>query len=225
MRPIMAKAVGYMKPTIDSTTRLYVPFNEGVGTVAKDYSQYGNHAQLTDVEWSNKGFNGAGKFNGSSAFGNCDNDPSLSITDVIMIEVWMKPDVLDVALPIGGKGAGWHFTRYSSNTIVFSFKDGAGAWQITLSNSIINLNWHHVIITREGAINKIYIDGVLDKTQTIGTSGLVSLPANTVNIGKSIADNWCGTAYFSGTIDEVRIYNQALSAAQTAADCYEVVCN
>ena len=82
MKPIMAKAIGYMQPTIDPNMRLYVPFNEGVGAIAKDYSQYGNHAQFTDVEWSiGKGGN-TGVFNGTSSYCDCGNDASLNFSAI-----------------------------------------------------------------------------------------------------------------------------------------------
>lgn len=224
MRPVMVKAVGYMKPDIDPNTRLYVPFNEGVGSVAKDYSQYGNHAQLTDVEWSPGGFNGAGKFNGSTSFGNCGNPASLNLTDAT-IEVWVNSDDISNAGIIGRFNA-WGDPNNKGRALYvqnekmrFEVADGSGNRQYiesSVSSGWTNI-WNYIVGIQDSEKIYLYRNGVsIDSKDVTGfTHNPVDLP-----IGKTVW-NW----YFNGTIDEVRIYAKAQSAAQSAADCYEVVCH
>ena len=224
MRPIMAKAIGYTKPDIDPNTRLYVPFNEGVGSVAKDYSQYGNHAQLTDVEWSPDGFNGAGKFNGSSSFGNCGNDASLNTTDAITIEAWVKTT-------FNNKGILYKGGDYENGDYGLSISSTGKARGILNdvgfvigTKSIDDGNWYHIGATYDkdaGGIDevKIYIDAVLDGTDDYST--VIQTSVDTLKIGYYHFSPY----YFNGTIDNVIVSSTARSAAQIAADCYEVVCS
>ena len=223
----MAKAIGYMKPDIDPNMRLYVPFNEGVGSIAKDYSQYGNHAQLTDVEWSPDGFNGAGKFNGSSSYGDCGNNASLNTTDAITIEAWVKPNAFGTSTTTILKNQGSAPTRFPF--VIGSWSDwgnnwGAGfydgSWHTVDIGSLISTEiWHYTIFTYNGVNLKIYVDGILkDNLNYVG-----SLPVSTGSLG--IGAFAGSDRYFNGTIDNIRIYNRALSAPQILADCYGVVCN
>jgi hypothetical protein len=78
-------------------------------------------------------------------------------------------------------------------------------------------NWHHVAFVNEAAnSHKFYIDGALDKTDT-------SVWAKTVNntqpvyIGKYHNYTY-GQTYFTGDIDDVRVYNNTRSLAQIAND-------
>lgn len=81
MKPILVKVLFGNCGTIDQNTKLYCPFNEGIGDVAKDYSQYGNNAVLTDIKWGLGGGDNTGIFNGESSYGNCGNDVSLEFNE------------------------------------------------------------------------------------------------------------------------------------------------
>jgi hypothetical protein len=69
--------------------------------------------------------------------------------------------------------------------------------------------WHHVVATCDGSNIYLYLDGVL-KAQTTASwwTGSTSWPTNQWNIGR---DNNDSTYFFRGSLDEVRIYNRALS--------------
>lgn len=223
-RMIRAKAVGYMKPDIDPNTRLYVPFNEGVGEVAKDYSQYGNHAQLTDVEWG-IGINGnAGVFNGVSSYGDCGNDASLDITDAITIKAWAIPDVAQT--PAGWYGiAGWTNAYLRGGLKIHNTRLYWDAWcrdplkqcGVKEGPVITEGIWQHVAGTYIADTGKLwlYLNGLGTEFTITGT---VSEDAGNVNIGRLLS--WD----FNGTIAPVIIKALTESAAQSAANCYEV-CN
>ena len=80
------------------------------------------------------------------------------------------------------------------------------------SNTVLSLNqWHHVVCTYDGANVKIYIDGALDKTSA-SVSGNIYTSTNPLVLGEL---NPTGTAMpFKGMMDEVQIYNRALSASE-----------
>lgn len=72
--------------------------------------------------------------------------------------------------------------------------------------SYANGNWHYLAVTFDGNHMILYLDGVQVNTETTtlatGTSQL--------NIGRAIT----ASNYYNGVLDEVRIYNEALSASQ-----------
>ena len=77
--------------------------------------------------------------------------------------------------------------------------------------------WHHVVMTRVRAsgLVTLYVDGAQVGTVTAGTTSLTSSPV--LWFGTS-GD---GTKFLDGSLDEVAVYGQALSAA-TVADHYDV---
>lgn len=222
-RAIRAKAISYMNgPTIDPNTRLYVPFSEGIGSVAKDYSQYGNHAVLTDVEWG-IGLNGnAGVFNGVSSYGDCGNHASLNITDAIMTEAWLNiasftfdRDIISKFNPSINLGYLLMFSS-SNNTLRFYSGGSVASNGATTSSGVVQDTWMHVVGLYDRTDTKIYING---EWKDDAITPLAPVPCSTdLFLGQRSG----GTGRFNGTINEVIIKALAESAAQIAADCYEV---
>jgi hypothetical protein len=81
-----------------------------------------------------------------------------------------------------------------------------GKTKTVASNAVIDKNcWNHIVCTYSGSASKIYINGVLDKN--LACTGTIRTVADNVLIG--LGPN---TSFpFLGTIDEVKIYNKALS--------------
>jgi photosystem II stability/assembly factor-like uncharacterized protein len=88
-----------------------------------------------------------------------------------------------------------------------SVADGYSATLVQNSNE-----WHNYAVTFDGSKVKIFIDGVLDK-ETSTSETLVSLTSAILQIGYS--DN--NLDWFEGKIDDIRIYNRALSNAEVQA--------
>lgn len=85
-------------------------------------------------------------------------------------------------------------------------------------NGTINVNdgnWHHVAVTYDPTPTtnryKLYVDGVLDTQGNISTALNVGTDTNII-IGRRINPSFGG--FFDGPIDEVRIWNVALTQAQ-----------
>ena len=72
--------------------------------------------------------------------------------------------------------------------------------------------WTHIAGTYDGATLRFYVNGV--QISSRAQTGLMAASSNPLQIG---GDSIFGQ-YFQGTIDEVRVYNQALSAAQIQSD-------
>ena len=102
-------------------------------------------------------------------------------------------------------------SSYSANmalTLGFSTNTGVGfaigsTWKYNAGSGLNDGNWHHMVATRTGTTYKIYIDTV--DTAFLG-GGYAYTNANTIGKG-----NFGGN--FAGNIDEVGIWNSALSSA------------
>lgn len=96
------------------------------------------------------------------------------------------------------------FGVYTNNNLGLGGQCNTPFVPVAASN-LANLNWHHIVGTYDGSRVKLYIDGVL-KTD-VARSGLFR-GNDAIGIGGNAGE------YFHGTIDEVYIYNRALSASE-----------
>jgi hypothetical protein len=74
--------------------------------------------------------------------------------------------------------------------------------------------WYHVVAVYDGTSMKIYKNGVALPGST-SFSGNIGTSSYNVNIGQRVGDN---SYRWNGSIDEVKIYNRALSASEILAD-------
>jgi len=108
---------------------------------------------------------------------------------------------------------GWLF-QGNSNSLGFAIgAGGGGAGNFIGVGSTVNPfdgQWHHIAGTWDGSTIRFYVDGVLQGTQPFTTPVNNTRP---MNIGYS----WGGGApqrFFDGQVDEVEIFNRALSVAE-----------
>jgi len=81
------------------------------------------------------------------------------------------------------------------------------------SGTALPLNiWTHLAFSYDGATLRLYINGVQVGTQAL--TGPIAASTGSLRIG----GNAVWGEYFKGLIDEVRIYNRALSAGEILAD-------
>ncbi|MDD5696404.1 MAG: LamG domain-containing protein [Candidatus Pacebacteria bacterium] len=100
-----------------------------------------------------------------------------------------------------------------SNDFLLSNYDGKLAWYdefggdpVDTGKFIADNTWHHVVVARDITSLVFYVDGVPVKT---GTTGTDSVRNDNIEIGRAQWTTY--KSYFNGFIDEVRIYNRALS--------------
>jgi hypothetical protein len=103
-----------------------------------------------------------------------------------------------------GSVAMWNTGLNSDGSVFFELANTDQ--QVSSVKSVNDNNWHHVSFVRIGAVKYLYIDGVLDSS-AVGPNTPDVSNASTLTIGKGICP---GT--YGGLIDDVRIYNRALSA-------------
>ena len=189
--------------------------DEGTGTTAYDGSDEGNDGTLIhDPKWTTGKSGSALQFDGVDDYVDCGNDESLDITDAITIEAWVKYPII----PTDGLKHKALERRYDA--FYFGFHGSPAKWvfRILINGTNTKLEttpqpvdtWHHYVLTYNGSYVQSYIDG----QTSLGASRSGSLDAwydrsENFRIGSQ------GGAYpFNGTIDDVRIYNRALSAEE-----------
>lgn len=107
-------------------------------------------------------------------------------------------------------------TPTSGSTIRFAITTGgSGAEQRINGAAALTTGWHHVAVTLSGSTGRLYVDGVQVGQNTAMTLKPSSLGNTTQNwIGRS---EYSGDPYINAQIDQFRIYNRALSAAEILA--------
>ncbi len=138
-------------------------------------------------------------------------------TGAFALEAWVKTTAAADAVILQQRGGlvpngfdGEYVLSLTTTGKVYWFiYNGGYEFNFTSNLSVNDGNWHHVAVTREAdGSGRIYIDGVLDQSQA-GTA--VALVGYDVVIGR---DELSGNQYFTGDLEEVRIWNTARTAFQ-----------
>lgn len=146
------------------------------------------------------------------------NDAELEPSN-ITVSAWVKPTgsgnrvICSNYRSAGSQSNGWRLMLTSSG-VQFQILNEPNYGTASLSGSSIeNGNWHHVVGTFDGTSVKLYYDGVLETTTAFAyTPAYIS---NAFRIGSILTNS--GEAYFfDGAIDDVRMYNRALSDLEVA---------
>lgn len=102
-----------------------------------------------------------------------------------------------------------------SNKQLYGRSDTAAIYHLVGSvNPISNNEWHHAAYVIDESVRgvRLYLDGILQDVDTL--TGTVNQTAEPLSIGRYYYNN----AYdFSGTIDDLYIYNRALSSSEVTA--------
>jgi hypothetical protein len=152
-------------------------------------------------------------FDGSSGYVSIPDSPSLdSFTTNITIELWLKVNQTSANADWRGivsKGnTAWELVGTSgSGTLTFTAVSGV---DLIGFRSINDEQWHHVAAVYDGTNMYLYVDGTLDAS----TPATGMIPQN--NYPLSLGEDPDGPLpyYFNGLIDEVSLYNRALSAPE-----------
>jgi hypothetical protein len=203
----IAELVGYWK------------FDEGSGNITYDLSDYNNEGTINGGPmWVVGKIGAALEFDGSDDFIDCGNDSSLNINDKITVAAWVKTTSTAHGYFVS-KGTTWdeigHYAIGQEYNVPLTFQleiAGSGGTIELDSNVAVNDGqWHHIVGVYDDPDAKVYVDGVEENTMT-GPSRLTGSAVGGLTIGQRGSGNIIG-----GIIDEVRIYNQALTEPEILA--------
>jgi hypothetical protein len=200
-------------------------FNQGSGTTAVDSSGNGITGTIAGATWTTAGKNGnALSFNGSSAYVDLGAPAALNGTGSMTWEAWVRatssPADDGQIIARSNSGGGWQL-KTSPDTGPQTFGvaiSGSGGRVQRYSNTIRALNtWYHVagVYNATARTLDIYVNGVLDNGVLRG--GPVPASQNVANVNVNIGRR-SGGFYFAGVIDDVRVYNRALTQAEIQSD-------
>jgi hypothetical protein len=187
---------------------------------AKDSTPYGNNGTIYEASSTvdRKGkANGALSFDGVDDYVEVPNSASFNLTNGFTIEVWIKPQAAQFDSKLVTKvGVSNSFGFYYSPDMFYFYMTTSGSsWRASWLSQAPTLNlWQHLAVTYDNNNTfKFYRDGILIDTDTATWSGSLVNNSDSLNIG---GGGWGGSPDIK-TIDEVRIYNRALSAGEIKA--------
>lgn len=194
----------------------YWPLNEGVGTVAGDSSGGGYTGTITAATWANGKRGKALSFDGSGDFVSAPVTASsiLNISgNTITQSAWVYPTANVTNGTIATRNAGYYFQRHSDGTLAM-YLYGTNSPGYHYSTGTVPLNqWSHVAYTYNGSVITFYINGVAAGTAN-NTGNITQLTGYENEPFRIGWDSSTDIRYWSGLIDDVRVYNRALSATE-----------
>jgi hypothetical protein len=190
-------------------------FEEGGGNIVNDSSGNGNTGVIMGgAIWTTGRFGGALSFDGTSAGITVDDSPSLDLTAAMTLEAWVYPGSIAQWDPVLRKGvlpADDYILFASTGDTMTPAVYCAGFDDNVYAPSAIPADaWTYLAATYDGTNAIIYTNGVL--AVSVPNDTPINTSTNSLTIGSATP------AYFLGTIDELRIYNVALTAAQIQVD-------
>lgn len=159
------------------------------------------------------------RFDGTSGHVNCGTAGALNFggTAPMTIEAWVRTGPLVSPGPhrtiiskfdLNVAGA-WLMTVDGAGKAAFSRE--VAPYFVSGTTTLPLHEWHHVAAVHDGATTSIYVDGVLEASAPRGSSA--TAPATNALIGARM-QNGIPQEFFNGTIDDLRVWDYALSAAE-----------
>jgi regulation of enolase protein 1 (concanavalin A-like superfamily) len=193
-------------------------FDDGAGSVATDSSGFGNHGTVENATWVSGADGGALDFNGSTSRVTLPVAAFDSISSEISIAMWVYGDdfqpledsvfyavdgsnarVLNIHLPFSNTNVYWDAGYDSGYDRIYK----------TANDSVYKGKWNHWAFTKSATDRtmKIFLNGTLWHSGSGKTKIITGITAAT--IGSQIT-----SASYNGLIDDIRLYNIALSDAE-----------
>jgi hypothetical protein len=189
-------------------------FDETSGTSTVDASGNGNHGTFLDARRVTRAkFGQALGFNGRSSLVTVNDSASLDLTTGMTLTAWIFPTTelstwrsIITKERTGGLAYALHANSASEKPNTTLFISG-GNRHLNAGSRLPANRWTHLAATYDGLTQRVFVNGV--QVGSRSQKGTIEATANPLRIG----GNTVTGRYFQGVIDEVRIYNGALSQA------------
>ncbi|KHD08271.1 hypothetical protein PN36_17380 [Candidatus Thiomargarita nelsonii] len=191
----------------------YYPFNGN----ANDKSGYGHHGIVHGARLSQDRFgNGrrAYSLDGKDDYVVVSSGNSLNIREVLTISVWVNVGTFsNIPYFVARYDTGLREVyKTGSNRGRFEFRLNDGV-KVLVSNTIPKTGkWYHIAATYDGSIMRLYIDGVEDNSKSY-SAAIYPSAGGKLMIGAD-DDSSELNQFLNGKIDDIRIYNRALSESE-----------
>jgi hypothetical protein len=195
-------------------------FDEGTGTVAGDSTGNGNNGTIYGATWASGKFGNALSFNGISNYVNL---PLSCNTAEGTLEFWFLPKSYEgsayrTIFSVGrlGNTAVNGLDVYIENGYLITRIWDGSSWRVVYLANVVTLNvWQQIVLTWGSNGIKLYLNA-----GSPGTNSYIGAP----QVAGNSYVGWhheVSNGFFNGAIDEVRVYNRALSAIEVQADFAE----
>jgi PKD repeat protein len=212
---------GTTQPPVTSSNGLVAAygFEEASGsTTVTDTSGNSNNGTIKEaVRIADGRYGNALKFDGVNDWVTVNDSASLDLSSGMTLEAWIYPQSMPndwKTIIMKEKTGGSVYNLNATNDVNlpgFSFYDGA--WRSLNGPEPLPLNqWAHLVATYDGNVQQLYVNGVLVASRN--QAGLIPTSDGALRIG---GNNILGE-FFQGYIDEVRIYNRALTADEVSSN-------
>ena len=208
-------------------------FEDGSGVSAVDSSGSGNTGTLANgPTWTTGKVSKAVSFDGSNDYVSVPYTSKLAPASAVSFGAWFKvinkanSQVIISKTESGGYNIGLNNSSgaCASSTSVCGLVNVGGTYypvDYAVSN-LSNDTWYRADVTYDNETVKLYLNAVIVASNTNPSGNISYTENNTLCVGSEasgVAPGTCVGALFNGSIDDVRIYNRALSA-QDVADLY-----
>ncbi len=189
---------------------------------AKDSTPYGNDGTITGASLTadrKAKATSAYSYNGTTANIEAANAAKLNLTGDVTVSAWIKPGTASqnnnarVVSKYDGTTANY-ILGYDTTGHMRMIVDGTARATATSAAVLTSTTtWYHVVGVRSGTTVSLYINGTLDGTASI--SGTTQTNSQNLAIGGGV--NSTTNPRYNGVVDDVRVYNRALSTAEITA--------
>ena len=194
-------------------------FDEGSGATLGDSSENMNDGILQGGPvWVEGQIKGALSFNGSSDYVEIQNSASFdSITEQVTLCAWIKVNNFINWAGVVGKGTGspspWNMQIWGDGSLrTFpNWNSGPGPGATNSNGKMSTDVWTHGAITYDGSTVRLYING--EEDHAVNNAFTFQPSSQNTHIGVDFPG---GDEYFDGSIDDVWVFNRALSAEEVA---------
>jgi PKD repeat protein len=199
-------------------------FSEGVGTSANDSSGNGNTATLINgTAWAAGQYDNGLSFNGVNNYLSVLNSLSLDISgNALTLSMWINPQPLSEGdFVVLGK---FWTTTMTSPYYQYGLELSGGrepflyigtniGFLIARMGSDLSLGqWSHLAVVFNGSQVQFYVNGLLVSTQPLAAT--IQARGRPLHIGADIRP----LQFYKGLLDEVQIYNRALTSSEVLTD-------
>jgi len=192
----------------------YWSFDEGTGNIAYDISGNGNNCTIYGAKWTKGKYGSALQFDGVDDYVLVPEDDSLKPTEVtVSAWIYFTGDVYESHSIVRlikslGNSYGFSISKETGGSGKLEFASYNDGWYITATNFSGYVNkWTHIVGIYDGRKLKLYINGILKDSADLASIDYTEVYDLYIGSGYK-------ASYFLGLIDEVRIYNRALSAEE-----------
>jgi len=189
-------------------------FDTGSGASVPDVSGNGNTGTLVGAFWSTQGrYGGAMSFDGVGSVVRVASSPSIGLSNAMTLSAWINPSATQSGWrTIVQREVDSYFLNASHDAGSLRPAGGGTNWFIGGPTASPVGAWTHVALTYDGTTLRLYVNGA--EAASNAASGTINPSSSPLWIG----GNSPFGEYFAGLIDEVRVYNRALTQLEIQTD-------